>query len=103
MSCPVLNDDRNEQDAGVRLVCGAAAGTNTPDSNHEAPIAQLLKRRGWHRWHGRLLPTRRQNRDVSLRVCPSCLATPRVGAATIRKRHGLIHMVDWLKGKAATP
>jgi hypothetical protein len=99
----VWNDDENEQDVGVCLVCGAGASTDARDSNQGAPIAERLKNLGWHCWHGRLLPTRRQNRDVLLRVCPLCLATPRAVAATIRSRHGSSHMVDWLRSRAASP
>jgi hypothetical protein len=91
------DDELSELHEDMCLVCGAFATTPEGDSTHGLPIADQLRELGWHSWHGRLPEGR--DREVLLRVCPKCLATPRVVATAIRRRHGLAHMVDWLRSR----
>jgi hypothetical protein len=85
----VWTDDVSQLQGAVCLVCGATASDEGGKSV------------GWHSWRSRMEPMRDQSRETLLRICPSCLVVPIFVANTIRRRHGLAHMVEWLRSRAA--
>jgi hypothetical protein len=87
-------DELNLLDVGVCLVCGAVPSST---DTHGKARAEYFNDLGWHCWRSRVQPVRNHSREALLHVCPVCLAAPMLVAATIRERHGLAHMVDWLR------
>jgi hypothetical protein len=93
------DDDLSHLQEGVCLICGNAAAP--AGEAHGRSVAEYLHELGWHSWLSGSRPERNQCHEVLLRICPGCLALPRAVTSTIRERHGLAHMVDWLRSMGA--